>query len=93
MSRNPVEIIAHGASLQPLLSVSFGSRCQNLDLAQLTSVIGLQVKAGSIFDNIIVTDDLATATAFAEETWATGKEAEKAAFDKVGDEVIRVVMC
>ncbi|MEW5304304.1 MAG: hypothetical protein WDW38_011056 [Sanguina aurantia] len=42
-----------------------------------------QVKAGSIFDNIIVTDSLETATAFAEETWATGKEAEKAAFEKV----------
>jgi calreticulin len=45
-----------------------------------------QVKAGTIFDNIIVTDDVAAATTFAEETWAKTKDAEKAAFDKVKEE-------
>jgi len=38
-----------------------------------------QVKAGSIFDNIIVTDSLAEAQAFADETF--NQEAEKKAFD------------
>lgn len=41
-----------------------------------------QVKAGSIFDNIIVTDDFDTAKAFAEETWGKNKDAEKAMFDE-----------
>lgn len=40
-----------------------------------------QVKAGSIFDNIIVTDDPAEAKAFAEATWGASKDAEKAMFD------------
>lgn len=42
-----------------------------------------QVKAGSIFDNIIVTDNLEEAKKFAEDTWGKTKDAEKAAFDKV----------
>jgi len=45
-----------------------------------------QVKAGTIFDNIIVTDSLDTAKAFAEETWGATKDAEKAAFDKIKEE-------
>lgn len=36
-----------------------------------------QVKAGSIFDNIMVSDDLAAAKAFAEATWGKNKDAEK----------------
>jgi len=40
-----------------------------------------QVKAGSIFDNILVTDDEAYAKEFAEKTWGAAKEAESAAFD------------
>jgi calreticulin len=39
-----------------------------------------QVKAGSIFDNIIVTDSLEEAKAFADETF--NQEAEKKAFDE-----------
>jgi calreticulin len=42
-----------------------------------------QVKSGSIFDNIIVTDDLKAAETFAEETWGKSKEAEKAMMDKI----------
>jgi calreticulin len=42
-----------------------------------------QVKAGSIFDNIIVADSLEEARAFAEETWVAHKDAEKAMMDKV----------
>lgn len=42
-----------------------------------------QVKSGSIFDNIIVTDTLAEAEALANETWAKNKDAEKEALDKV----------
>jgi len=45
-----------------------------------------QVKAGSIFDNIIVTDDFATAKKFAEETWGKLKDDEKKMFDKVSEE-------
>ncbi|KAF7008451.1 hypothetical protein CFC21_023199 [Triticum aestivum] len=40
-----------------------------------------QVKSGTLFDNILITDDAALAKTFAEETWAKHKEAEKAAFD------------
>jgi len=40
-----------------------------------------QVKAGTIFDNIIVTDSEAEATAFREETWGAHKDDEKKAFD------------
>jgi len=36
-----------------------------------------QVKAGTIFDNIMVTDDPAAAKEFAEQTWGETKEAEK----------------
>jgi len=51
-----------------------------------TSTLCFQVKSGSIFDNIIVSDDFATAKAFAEETWGKTKDAEKAAFDKIKEE-------
>lgn len=42
-----------------------------------------QVKAGSIFDNIIVTDSVSEAEAFMNETWGKSKDAEKAMFDSV----------
>jgi len=42
-----------------------------------------QVKAGSIFDNIIVTDSVDEAEAFLHETWEKNKDAEKAMFDKI----------
>lgn len=44
------------------------SRCINLFL--VTSHLKLQVKAGSLFDNILITDDEAYAKKAAEETWA-----------------------
>jgi hypothetical protein len=34
----------------------------------------VQVKAGSIFDNILITDDPDYAKSFAEETWGKNKE-------------------
>jgi calreticulin len=40
-----------------------------------------QVKAGSLFDDIIVTDSLAEAEAFAKETFEAKKAGEKAAYD------------
>ena len=43
-----------------------------------------QVKSGTLFDDIIVTDSLAEAEAFAKETFYKKKDAEKAMFDKVG---------
>lgn len=45
----------------------------------------LQVKAGSIFDNILLTDSFATAKKFAEDTWGKLKEAEKKMFDTVSE--------
>merc|ERR1711935_694571 len=38
-----------------------------------------QVKSGTIFDNILVTDDVEYAKAHGEKTWKAGKDAEKAA--------------
>jgi calreticulin len=40
-----------------------------------------QVKAGTIFDNILVTDSKEEAAAFRTETWGASKDAEKAMFD------------
>jgi len=40
-----------------------------------------QVKSGSIFDNIIVTDSIAEAEAFLSETYTKNKDAEKKSFD------------
>lgn len=42
-----------------------------------------QVKAGSVFDNILVTDDPEYAKKFAEETWGNIKEGEKEMFDEL----------
>ncbi|RCV40090.1 hypothetical protein SETIT_9G023700v2 [Setaria italica] len=42
-----------------------------------------QVKSGTLFDNILITDDPEYAKKFAEETWGKHKDAEKAAFDEV----------
>lgn len=41
-----------------------------------------QVKAGSLFDNILVTDDPEYAVSFAEDTWGKHKEVEKNMFDE-----------
>lgn len=40
-----------------------------------------QVKSGSIFDNIIIGDDLAEVNAIVDATWKATKDAEKAALD------------
>lgn len=55
------------------------------DLHAFICCLPAQVKAGSIFDNIIVTDDFAAAKKFAEDTWGKIKEAEKKMFDKVSE--------
>lgn len=44
-----------------------------------------QVKSGTIFDNILVTDDLATAKKDAEDTWAKTKDAEKKMKDELDE--------
>ncbi|KAL6638196.1 hypothetical protein ACP70R_025768 [Stipagrostis hirtigluma subsp. patula] len=41
-----------------------------------------QVKSGTLFDNILITDDPEYAKKFAEETWGKQKDGEKAAFDE-----------
>merc|ERR1712080_212565 len=45
-----------------------------------------QVKSGTIFDNIIITDDIKEAEEFMKETYTAGKDAEKAMFDKFEEE-------
>ncbi|KVH99491.1 Calreticulin, partial [Cynara cardunculus var. scolymus] len=41
-----------------------------------------QVKAGTLFDNVLICDDPEYAKQLAEETWGKQKDAEKAAFEK-----------
>jgi len=46
-----------------------------------------QVKSGSIFDNIIITDSVSEAKSFLDETWGKNKAAEKTMFEaKQADE-------
>ncbi|KAG1363698.1 putative Calreticulin-3 [Cocos nucifera] len=45
-----------------------------------------QVKAGSVFDNILICDDPEYAKNVVEETWAKNKEAEKEAFEEAEKE-------
>merc|ERR1711990_617116 len=45
-----------------------------------------QVKSGTIFDNILLTDDVEYAKAHGEKTWKAGKDAEKAAKEKADEE-------
>jgi calreticulin len=40
-----------------------------------------QVKSGTIFDNILVSDSKSEAATFRDQTWGANKDAEKAAFD------------
>lgn len=57
-----------------------------LHVAKDTKYVGFelwQVKAGTIFDNIIVTDDLAAAKKLAEATWKKNKDGEKAMWEKI----------
>lgn len=42
-----------------------------------------QVKAGTIFDNLLITDDVAEAEALRKATWEKSKDGEKAMFDKI----------
>eukprot|EP00274_Cyanoptyche_gloeocystis_P004188 CAMPEP_0196656726 /NCGR_PEP_ID=MMETSP1086-20130531/19402_1 /TAXON_ID=77921 /ORGANISM="Cyanoptyche gloeocystis , Strain SAG4.97" /LENGTH=432 /DNA_ID=CAMNT_0041989579 /DNA_START=51 /DNA_END=1349 /DNA_ORIENTATION=- len=42
-----------------------------------------QVKAGTIFDNFLVTDDIQEAQEFAKKTWAKSKDKEKKMFDEM----------
>ncbi|XP_020240461.1 calreticulin [Cajanus cajan] len=41
-----------------------------------------QVKSGTLFDNVLITDDPEYAKQLAEETWGKQKDAEKAAFEE-----------
>merc|ERR1719454_1455197 len=53
------------------------------------STVGIdvwQVKSGSIWDNILITDDVAYATEHAEKTWKAQKDGEKAAKEKADEE-------
>jgi len=53
------------------------------------STVGIdiwQVKSGTIFDNILVTDDVDYAKAHAEKTWKAQKDGEKAMKEKADEE-------
>merc|ERR1711966_36043 len=53
------------------------------------STVGIdiwQVKAGTIFDNILVTDDVDYAKAHGEKTWKAQKDGEKAMKEKADEE-------
>jgi len=41
-----------------------------------------QVKSGTLFDNIVITDEPEHAKQLAEDTWGKHKDAEKAAFEE-----------
>merc|ERR1712233_139624 len=58
---------------------------ENLYMYESFGAVGIdiwQVKSGSIFDNIIITDDEAEAEALMAETFTKNKDAEKDMFDK-----------
>jgi len=53
------------------------------------STVGIdvwQVKSGTIFDNILITDDVEYAKEHAEKTWKAQKDGEKAAKEKADEE-------
>merc|ERR1711998_248605 len=53
------------------------------------STVGIdiwQVKSGTIFDNLLITDDVDYATAHAEKTWKAQKDGEKAMKEKADEE-------
>merc|ERR1712023_228300 len=53
------------------------------------STVGIdvwQVKSGTIFDNILVTDDVEYAKEHAKKTWEAAKDGEKAAKEKADEE-------
>merc|ERR1711871_208496 len=53
------------------------------------STVGIdvwQVKSGTIFDNILIADDVAYAKEHAEKTWKAQKDGEKAAKEKADEE-------
>merc|ERR1711959_515779 len=53
------------------------------------NVVGIdvwQVKSGTIFDNILITDDVEYAKEHAEKTWKAQKDGEKAAKEKADEE-------
>ncbi|EPS60599.1 calreticulin [Genlisea aurea] len=66
----------------------FGSfSCKHLNLFRSSEIAGvpklfLQVKSGTLFDNIVVSDDPEYAKSLAEETWGKHKDAEKTAFEE-----------
>lgn len=45
-----------------------------------------QVKSGTLFDDIIVTDSFDEAKEYAEKTWGVKKDGEKEAYDKIEEE-------
>lgn len=77
-----------GEWVHPLIANPDYYEDSNLYLYESNKFVGFeiwQVKAGTIFDNILITDDLAEARSFAELTTKT-REGEKKMFDKQEEE-------
>jgi len=77
-----------GEWVHPLIPNPDYTEEPNLYLFESNKYVGFelwQVKSGTIFDNILITDDAAEAEKWAEKTKAT-REAEKKAFDKQEEE-------
>lgn len=53
------------------------SLIHNMQMVQAVHFYFLQVKSGTIFDNILITDDPDYAEKFGKETWGKTKDAEK----------------
>ena len=52
-------------------------------LEEFVCMLMLQVKSGTIFDNVLITDDVELAEQVGKETWGETKDPEKAMKDKV----------
>jgi len=69
-----------GAWVHPLIDNPDYVEDANLYLYKDLGAIGFdlwQVKSGTIFDNIIITDSVQKAEEFGQETWGQTKDAEK----------------
>ena len=83
-----------GAWVHPEIDNSEYVEDENIYLYKDLGVIGFdlwQVKSGTIFDNILITDSVERAEAFAKETWSKTKDSEKKMKDGL-DEAERKTM-
>ncbi|KAA0191299.1 hypothetical protein HAZT_HAZT011642 [Hyalella azteca] len=78
-----------GAWIHPMIPNPEYSPDSSLYLRKEVCAVGLdlwQVKSGTIFDNFLITDDIAEAKKIGEETWGAIKDAEKKMKDEQDEE-------